>query len=180
MITGVSLVEFIAIVIYMKPIDEHLKILTDQNPFRHLFNTIVHPNYILTFVFSTLLVTGGYMLMPFGSAYSVNNLGIPMTQLPILYFVTGIFSMMAGPLIGNLSDVIGNAREGQVWITLQTHQNIIAVASLKDLAAIIIVRGAVPEDDTIEKSNIENIPILVTEMDTFNITGRLFELLKME
>ena len=107
MITGVSLVEFIAIVIYMRPIDGHLKILSDQNAFRHLFKTIAHPNYILAFIFSTLLVTGGYMLMPFGSAYSVNNLGIPMAQLPILYFVTGIFSMVAGPLIGNLSDAIG-------------------------------------------------------------------------
>lgn len=107
MITGVSLLEFIAIVIYMKPIDEHLKIVTDRNAFQHLFKTIKHPNYFLAFVFSTLLVTGGYMLMPFGSAYSVNNLGIPMAQLPILYFVTGIFSMAAGPFLGKLSDVIG-------------------------------------------------------------------------
>lgn len=107
MITGVSLLEFIAIVIYMKPIDEHLKIVTERNAFQHLFKTIKHPNYFLAFVFSTLLVTGGYMLMPFGSAYSVNNLGIPMAQLPILYFVTGIFSMAAGPFLGKLSDVIG-------------------------------------------------------------------------
>lgn len=79
-----------------------------------------------------------------------------------------------------LSDVIGKAEEGQIWITLQTHQNIIAVAALKDLAAIIIVRGAVPDEDTIEKSNAENIPLLSTDMDTFHIAGRLFELLKME
>ena len=79
-----------------------------------------------------------------------------------------------------LSDVMGNAKEGQVWITLQTHQNIIAVGSLKDIAAIIIVKGFVPEADTIEKSNIENIPVLSTGLDTFNITGRLFELLKRE
>ncbi len=79
-----------------------------------------------------------------------------------------------------LSDVIGNAKEGQIWITLQTHQNIIAVASLKDISAIIIVKSAVPEADTIEKSNIENIPLLITDLDTFNITGSLFELLKLE
>jgi predicted transcriptional regulator len=77
-----------------------------------------------------------------------------------------------------LSDVIGNASEGQIWITLQTHQNIIAVASLKDLAAIIVVKGVVPEADTIEKANIENIPLLSTALDTYTITGRLFELLK--
>jgi predicted transcriptional regulator len=79
-----------------------------------------------------------------------------------------------------LSDVMGNAREGQIWITLQTHQNIIAVASLKDLAAIIIVKGMVPEADTIEKSIQENIPVLSTGLDTFTITGRLFELLNRE
>jgi predicted transcriptional regulator len=79
-----------------------------------------------------------------------------------------------------LSDVIGNAKEGQIWITLQTHQNIIAVASLKDLSAIIIVKGFIPEADTIERSNTESIPVLVTDLDTFNIAGRLFELLKMK
>jgi predicted transcriptional regulator len=76
-----------------------------------------------------------------------------------------------------LSDVIGNAREGQIWITLQTHQNIVAVASLKDLAAVIVVKGGVPEADTIEKANSEGIPVLSTALDTFTITGRLFELL---
>ena len=79
-----------------------------------------------------------------------------------------------------LSDVIGNAKEKQVWITLQTHQNIIAVASLKEISAIILVKGNMPEADTIEKSNIENIPVLSTDLDTFNIAGRLFELLKMK
>ena len=125
MITGVSLLEFIAIAVYMRPIDGHLKILSDQNAFQHLFKTIAHPNYLLAFIFSTLLVTGGYMLMPFGSAFSVNNLGIPMAQLPVLYFVTGIFSMVAGPLIGNLSDVIGKFK----------------VFSLGSVLAIVIIIG---------------------------------------
>ncbi len=107
MIAAVSLLEFMAIAVYMKPISEHLKILSGQNPFRHLFNTIAQPNYLLAFIFSTLLITGGYMLMPFGSAFSVNNLGITMAQLPVLYFITGIFSMAAGPFLGNLSDAIG-------------------------------------------------------------------------
>lgn len=110
LITAVSILEFIAIVIYMKPIDAHVKIASDRNAFQHLFKTVVHPNYFMAFVFSTLLVTGGYMLMPFGSAFSVNNLGIPMAQLPVLYFITGIFSMAAGPFLGKLSDVIGKFR----------------------------------------------------------------------
>jgi predicted transcriptional regulator len=91
----------------------------------------------------------------------------------------GLSNEITGGYVSDLlSDVIGNAKEGQIWITLQTHQNIIAVGSLKDISAIIIVKGLVPEADTIEKSNIENIPLLSTEMDTFNIAGRLFELLR--
>jgi len=106
-ITIVSIIEFITIAINLRPITAHLKLKSERGPFQHLFKTVAQPNYLLVFLFSTLLVTGGYMLMPFGSAFSVNNLGISMGQLPLLYFITGIFSMAAGPLIGNLSDIIG-------------------------------------------------------------------------
>jgi predicted transcriptional regulator len=77
-----------------------------------------------------------------------------------------------------LSDVMGNAHEGQVWITLQTHKNIMAVATLKDLPAIILVKGMKPDADTLLKSEEEGLPILGTELDTFTICGRLYELLK--
>jgi predicted transcriptional regulator len=77
-----------------------------------------------------------------------------------------------------LSDVMGNAVEGQIWITLQTHMNILAVASLKDLPAIILVKGLKPEQDVLLKSEEEGIPVLGTDMDTFTICGRLYELLK--
>jgi predicted MFS family arabinose efflux permease len=110
MITFVSVLEFVTIAIYLKPINEHLKIQHDRTVFQHLTKIFAHRTYILAFIFSTLLVTGGYMLMPFGSAFSVNNLGIPMAQLPLLYFITGVFSMAAGPLIGKLSDVYGKLK----------------------------------------------------------------------
>lgn len=79
-----------------------------------------------------------------------------------------------------LSDVMGHAKEGDAWVTLQTHKNIMAIASLKDLAAIIVVKGHVPEEDTTAKSEKEGIPILTTREETFEITGRLYELLKSE
>lgn len=79
-----------------------------------------------------------------------------------------------------LSDVIGNAKEGNVWVTLQTHQNIVAVASLKELAAIIIVKGLSAAEETIKRSNEENIPVLLSDEDTFTIAGRLYGLLKKE
>ncbi|MCK3686353.1 DRTGG domain-containing protein [Maribellus sp. YY47] len=76
-----------------------------------------------------------------------------------------------------LSDVMGNAGEGDVWITLQTHQNVMAIASLKDLAAVILVKGHEPEEDTLEHSNEEGIPVLGTTLNTFEIAGKLFNVL---
>jgi len=104
---------------------------------------------------------------------------ITTLDLKVISGQNGLPNEVTGGYVSDLlSDVMGNAKEGNVWITLQTHQNVIAVAALKDLAAVIIVKGSVPEADTINKSNVENIPVLSTELDTFNITGRLFELLK--
>ena len=77
-----------------------------------------------------------------------------------------------------LSDVMGHSKEGQIWITLQTHKNIMAIASLKDLAAIVIVKGFVPEADTVEASNSEGIPIFGSDMEAFELSGELFNLLK--
>ncbi len=76
-----------------------------------------------------------------------------------------------------LSDVIGHAEEGNVWITLQTHKNVMAVASLKDVAAVVIVKGNHPEEGTIEQSHNEGIPLLGTEMETFEITGKIYALI---
>lgn len=103
---------------------------------------------------------------------------ISALNLKVISGDKGLKNEVTGGYVSDLlSDVMGNAREGNVWVTLQTHQNVVAVSALKDLAAIIIVKGLLPDNDTIEKSNIENIPVLSTELDTFNITGRLFELL---
>lgn len=76
-----------------------------------------------------------------------------------------------------LSDVMGNADENYLWVTLQTHKNIMAIASLKELAAIVLVKGYEPEADAAEQSNNEGIPILSSEEEAFELTGRLFQLL---
>jgi len=74
-----------------------------------------------------------------------------------------------------LSDVMGNASEGQVWITLQVHQNVMAIASLKELAAVILVNGLEPQENTMRHSNNENIPVLGTSLTTFEIAGKLYQ-----
>ncbi len=73
-----------------------------------------------------------------------------------------------------LSDVMGYARENQVWITLQTHQNVAAIASLKDLAAVIIVKGLHPDTVTVKHSEEEGVPLLGTEMESFEIVGKIY------
>lgn len=77
-----------------------------------------------------------------------------------------------------LSDVMGRADTGEIWVTLQTHKNVMAIASLKDLAAVILVSDHKPEADTVLQSQEEGIPILGTSLSTFEITGKLYELLK--
>jgi len=75
-----------------------------------------------------------------------------------------------------LSDVIANGREGNVWVTLQIHQNIVAVACMKDLAGIILVSGREPEEDTVEKAEAESIPVMVSRLPAFELVGRLYGL----
>ena len=76
-----------------------------------------------------------------------------------------------------LSDVMGNAEMGNVWVTLQTHKNVMAIASLKELACVILVKNLMPSDDTIEQSNEEGIPFLTTDMQTYETVGKIYQLL---
>ena len=75
-----------------------------------------------------------------------------------------------------LSGVMANSREGDVWVTLQVHPNIIAVATLKDLAGIIIVQGKKPEEETIKKAQQEGVPLLVSDLQAFEIIGKLYQM----
>ena len=75
-----------------------------------------------------------------------------------------------------ISDVIANAKEGDLWVTLQTHQNTVAVASMKGLAGIVLVNGREPEADTLAKARQENVPLLVSALPAFELIGRLYGL----
>src|SRR5690606_32400228 len=75
--------------------------------FRHLSATLTRPRYLLVYATTVTLATGGFMLMPFGSTFSVHNLGISMGDLPLLYGISGVFTIFFGPLIGRLSDKLG-------------------------------------------------------------------------
>lgn len=79
-----------------------------------------------------------------------------------------------------LSDVIANSKQGNLWITLQIHQNIIAVAKLKDLAGIIIVNNREPDEETLGKAKEENVPLLGSEEMAFEVSGKLYELISIK
>jgi predicted MFS family arabinose efflux permease len=107
MIAGIGAAAGVIIAVGLKPIDAHLKIKNDRNAFQHVLKTVSKPTYLRGFAATILLATGGFMLMPFGSTFTVNNLGIPIEKLPVIYLITGICSIIAGPLVGRLSDSIG-------------------------------------------------------------------------
>ncbi|MDF2875900.1 MAG: hypothetical protein K0R22_2583 [Sporomusa sp.] len=75
-----------------------------------------------------------------------------------------------------LSNVMGQARAGNIWVTMQGHQNIVAVASLAGLTAVIIAGGVVPEKDALRKAETEEIIILTTSLSSFEVAGRLYQL----
>jgi predicted MFS family arabinose efflux permease len=91
----------------LQPIREHLQFQIKKNPLAHLFATVSQKQYLQGFATTALLSTGGFMLMPFASAFNVNNLGVGLDELPIIYMVTGVISIVTGPLVGRLSDRIG-------------------------------------------------------------------------
>ncbi|HEX2790667.1 MAG TPA: MFS transporter [Steroidobacteraceae bacterium] len=92
---------------YLRPIDAHLRLRPDRSPLHHLFHTLSTPRYLQGFATTALLSTGGFLLMPYMSAFSVHNLGIAFSRLPLVYLITGACAMIAGPLIGRASDAVG-------------------------------------------------------------------------
>lgn len=108
MIVVVSIAVGFLIIFFMKPINKHLESPLGINPFQHLIKTLSQSFYLRAFAATTLLATGGFMLMPFASPFSVNNLGIALKdELPLMYMLTGVFSLVTGPFIGKFSDQIG-------------------------------------------------------------------------
>ena len=75
-----------------------------------------------------------------------------------------------------LSDVMANAREGDVWVTLHRHPNIVAVAVNGDLSGIVLVNGREPEEATVAKAEKEGVSLLVSSLPAFELVGKMHEL----
>lgn len=106
-IVVLSILVFLAILKWMKPIDKHIAIGKDKNAFVHLYHTLINKSYLKGFGTTSLLALGGFMLMPFSSAFLVNNIQITEAQLPLVFMFTGVSTMIAGPIIGKLTDKYG-------------------------------------------------------------------------
>lgn len=106
MIVGLATIIWLAVMFKMRPITKHLELKTEKTAITHLWHTIKQRNYRVGFLSTALLSIGGFMMMPWGSAFAVNNLHVSYQQLPILFMVGGVVSLIIMPVVGKLSDRI--------------------------------------------------------------------------
>ncbi|HNE27757.1 MAG: MFS transporter [Saprospiraceae bacterium] len=121
LIAGLGLAISIVMLQWMRPVDLHLKLQTEHNAVQHLLKTFSVKTYRQAFMTTALLGIGGFLLMPFGSAFLVNNVGISQEQLPLVFMSTGIFSLVAMPVMGKLSDKVDKFRLftiGSLWAVI--------------------------------------------------------------
>lgn len=102
---------------------------------------------------------------------------IESLDLEIVVKGKGLHQEVSGGYVSDLlSDVMANSEKGNLWITLQIHQNIVAIATLKELAGIIIIGGKEPTEDTIKKAQNEYVTILKSDLSAFELCGKLYTL----
>ncbi|MBI5563841.1 MAG: serine kinase [Chloroflexi bacterium] len=101
-----------------------------------------------------------------------------ITQLDLKPLTSGDFTVTpsSGYAADLLSCVMAGAKHGAIWVTLQAHTNIVAVAALLEMSAIIITEGAQPDQSTIDKAQQEGVVLLSTDKFTYEVVGRLWEL----
>jgi predicted MFS family arabinose efflux permease len=99
-----------AIIWKLQPVNKHLELKTDKNPFLHLWHTLANKQYQVGFTAIALMSVGGFMLQPFGSAFLVNNIHISHEQLPLVFFFSGISVMIIMPIVGRLSDKMNKVK----------------------------------------------------------------------
>lgn len=104
MIVGLATIIWILIMIKLEPITKHLDVKNDRNALSHLWHTIKQRHYRIGFFATALLSLGGFMMMPWGSAFAVNNLHVTPEQLPLLFMVAGVSTLFIMPIVGKLSD----------------------------------------------------------------------------
>lgn len=106
MIVVLASIVWLIVLIKLKPVTKHLDEKNEKNAIMHLWHTISQKHYRIGFLSTAILSIGGFMMMPWGSAFAINNLHITQQQLPIIFMVSGVSSLISMPLIGKLSDTM--------------------------------------------------------------------------
>jgi predicted MFS family arabinose efflux permease len=131
MIVGLATIVWLVIVLKMKPIVKHLEVKSDRNALNHLWHTIKNRDYRIGFFATALLSVGGFMMMPWGSAFAINNLNVTAQQLPLLFMVSGVSALLIMPVIGRFSDKIDKFK-------------LFAIASVWMIIAVIVYTNLTP------------------------------------
>ena len=132
MIVGLSTLLAIVIMQAMKPVTKHLELQNDRNAISHLWHTVAKRHYRIGFLATALLSIGGFMMMPFGSVFAINNLKVTPYQLPLLFMVSGVGSLIIMPLVGRLSDKVDKFK----LFTIASVWMVIMVLIYTNLAAV--------------------------------------------
>lgn len=123
MIVVLAVVIILVLIIKLKPVTAHLSEKNERNVWAHFRHVLLLKNYRIAFLSTALLSIGGYLMMPFGSAFAVNNLGVLQTELPLIFMLTGVSSLIFMPLVGKLSDRYDKFKIfaiGSVWAVIFT------------------------------------------------------------
>ena len=131
MIVGLATLIWFIIVIKMQPITQHLEVKNDRNALHHLLHTIAQKDYRIGFMSTALLSLGGFMMMPWGSAFAINNLHVTPDQLPILFMIAGVATLIIMPIIGKLSDKMDKF-------------NLFAIASIWMICVVLVYTRLTP------------------------------------
>src|SRR4026207_1290868 len=110
MIVGLAIIIWLTLVFKLQPITRHLEVKSEKTAIKHLWHTLRQRQYRIGFLMTALLSLGGFMMMPWGSAFAVNNLHVSYEQLPILFMASGIAALIIMPLVGKLSDKIDKVK----------------------------------------------------------------------
>jgi len=131
MIVGLATIIWTFLMLKLQPITKHLELKTEKTAIKHLWHTLRLRDYRTGFLLTALLSIGGFMMMPWGSAFAVNNLNVSYGQLPLLFMASGIAALIIMPLIGKLSDKIDKAK-------------LFTVAALSMMVIIVIYTNLTP------------------------------------
>jgi predicted MFS family arabinose efflux permease len=138
MIVGLSILMLMGILLALKPVRAHLDKKTERSAFHHLLATVKNRNYRIGFMATAFMSLGGYFMMPWGSAFAVNNVGLSQKELPFLFMVVGVATFMIMPIIGILADKI-NKFQLFMWASIVMIIAVLVYVQLGETSLFVLI-----------------------------------------